>query len=136
MKEYSETQGRTTIDPGVLIKIAKLTTLGVPGVSKMASGPHHVESLLRKNYSDGVFVFILPPSIDVLKERLKGRGSEKSDIIKIRFQKAIEEIKENKWYDYAIFNDTIRDSVDIMKSICIAEKNKRKRLKNKINKLF
>ena len=56
MKEYSGTQGRTTIDPGVLIKIAKLTTLGVPGVSKMASGPHHVESLLRKNYSDGVHI--------------------------------------------------------------------------------
>ena len=56
MKEYSDTTGRTTIDPGVLIKIAKLTTLGVSGVSKMASGPHHVESLLRKNYSDGVHI--------------------------------------------------------------------------------
>ncbi len=56
MKEYSGTQGRTTIDPGVLIKIAKLTALGVPGVSKMASGPHHVESLLRKNCSDGVHI--------------------------------------------------------------------------------
>ena len=54
MEEYSETQGRTTIDPGVLIKIAKLTALGVPGVSKMASGPHHVGNLLRKNYSDGI----------------------------------------------------------------------------------
>jgi len=54
MEEYSETQGRTTIDPGVLIKIAKLTALSVPGVSKMASGPHHVDNLLRKNYSDGV----------------------------------------------------------------------------------
>jgi uncharacterized alkaline shock family protein YloU len=42
MEEYSKTQGRTTIDPGVLIKIAKLTALSVPGVRKMASGPHHV----------------------------------------------------------------------------------------------
>ena len=54
MEEYSETQGRTTIDPGVIIKIAKLTALGVPGVSKMASGPHQVDNLLRKNYSDGI----------------------------------------------------------------------------------
>ena len=56
MKEYSSTQGRTTIDPGVLIKIAKLTALGVPGVNKMAYGPHHMESLIRKNYSDGVHI--------------------------------------------------------------------------------
>lgn len=54
IEEYSETQGRTTIDPGVLIKIAKLTALDVTGVSKMASGPHHMDNLLRKNYSDGV----------------------------------------------------------------------------------
>ena len=54
MEEYPETQGRTTIDPGVLIKIAKLTALGVPGVSKMASGPYLMDNLLRKNYSDGI----------------------------------------------------------------------------------
>lgn len=56
MEEYSETQGRTTIDPSVLIKIAKLTALGVPGVSKMASGPHHLGNILRKNYSDGIYI--------------------------------------------------------------------------------
>jgi len=56
MEEYSDTQGRITIDPGVLIKIAKLTALSVPGVSKMASGPYHVNNLLRKNYSDGIHI--------------------------------------------------------------------------------
>ena len=55
-EEYSETKGRTTIDPGVLIKIAKLTTLGVPGVSSMASGPRKVDSIFRKNYSEGIQV--------------------------------------------------------------------------------
>lgn len=54
MEEYSETKGKTTIDPGVLIKIAKLTALGVPGVSKMASGFHNVDNLVKKNYSNGV----------------------------------------------------------------------------------
>ena len=56
MEEYSDTQGRTTIDPGVLIKIAKLTALGVSGVCKMASGPRNVENIIRKNYSDGVHI--------------------------------------------------------------------------------
>ena len=54
MEEYSETKGKTTIDPGVLIKIAKLTALGVSGVSKMAHGYHTVDNLVKKNYSQGV----------------------------------------------------------------------------------
>lgn len=54
MEEYSDTKGKTTIDPGVLIKIAKLTALSVPGVSKMAPGLHSVDNLVKKNYSQGV----------------------------------------------------------------------------------
>ncbi len=54
MEDYPETKGKTTIDPGVLIKIAKLTTLAVPGVSRMAPGFHRVDNLVKKNYSQGV----------------------------------------------------------------------------------
>ena len=54
MEEYPDTKGKTTIDPGVLTKIAKLTALAVPGVSKMAPGLRSVDSLVRKNYSPGV----------------------------------------------------------------------------------
>ena len=54
MEEYSETKGKTTIDPGVLIKIAKLTALGVSGVSEMAPGLHTVDNIVKKNYSQGV----------------------------------------------------------------------------------
>lgn len=54
MQEYSETQGKTTIDPRVLIKICKLTALEVPGVRRMETGPHNLDDLLKKNYADGV----------------------------------------------------------------------------------
>jgi len=54
MEDYPETQGKTTIDPGVIINIAKLAALSVDGVSKMAPGPHSVESLFKKSYSGGV----------------------------------------------------------------------------------
>ena len=54
MEDYPETKGKTTIDPGVLVKIAKLTALAVPGVSKMAPGLHSVDNLVKKNYSQGV----------------------------------------------------------------------------------
>lgn len=54
MEEYPETKGKTTIEPSVLIKISRLTALGVPGVSGMAVGPHGVDNILRKNYGSGV----------------------------------------------------------------------------------
>jgi len=90
---------------------------------------------IKTNYPNGVFVFILPPSLAVLKQRLVGRGSECQDIINMRFEKAVDEINEALWYDYVIFNDVIDNSVDILRSIYIAEKNKRRRVENKIQTL-
>lgn len=84
-------------------------------------------------YPDSIFVFILPPSIDILKQRLRLRGSEEDDVINVRIGRSIEEIKENEMYDYVIFNDKITISVNILRSVYIAEKNKREQLKEKID---
>jgi len=91
---------------------------------------------VRARYPEGVFVFIMPPSVKILKERLKKRGSETDDIIKMRFDRAMEEMLENEWYDYVIFNDTIRDSVDVMRSVYIAEKNRKSRLQARIDNFY
>ncbi len=56
MENNPEKLGKTTIDVTVLTNIAKLTSLSVPGVSKMSTGPHSVNSLIKKNYFDGVMV--------------------------------------------------------------------------------
>lgn len=87
-------------------------------------------------YPGGVFVFIMPPSVKTLKERLKKRGSETDDTIKVRFDRAMEEIRENEWYDYVIFNDILSDSSHIMSSIYTAEKNRRFRLQARISDFF
>jgi uncharacterized alkaline shock family protein YloU len=54
MTDYQNIKGKTTIDPEVLLTIAKLAALSVEGVSHMAAGPHNVDSLLRRNYANGV----------------------------------------------------------------------------------
>jgi len=54
MEEYPQTKGKTTIDPGVLINIAKLAALSVEGVSRMSTGPHSIESVFRSSYAGGV----------------------------------------------------------------------------------
>ena len=56
MAEDTYLTGKTTIDPEVLLTIARLTALSVEGVSRMATGPHNVDSLLKRSYSNGVKV--------------------------------------------------------------------------------
>ena len=91
---------------------------------------------VKSIYPQGVFVFIMPPSVETLKERLKKRGSETDDVMKMRFDRVMEEVRENERYDYVIFNDIINDSVDVMRSIYIAEKNRRSRLQSRINDFY
>ena len=88
---------------------------------------------LKSLYPHAVFVFILPPSMADLKERLGKRGSEKGETLEARLGKAMEEIGENKRYDYVIFNDMVKYSVDILRSIYTAEKNRRIRLSDRID---
>ena len=54
MKNASYLPGKTTIDPEVLLTIVRLTSLSVDGVSRMAVGPHNVDSLIRHIYANGV----------------------------------------------------------------------------------
>ena len=54
MDEYVQVKGKTTIDPDVLMTIARLSALGVDGVSRMAPGPRGVDNIVKKYYSDGV----------------------------------------------------------------------------------
>jgi guanylate kinase len=82
---------------------------------------------LKKNYPGGVFVFILPPSIDDLRQRLSKRG-ETPEVIRKRLHKVMDEIKEVIWYDYIIINDNFDHAVNCLRSIYIAEMSRRERL--------
>jgi len=82
---------------------------------------------LKKNYAGGVFVFVLPPTIDDLKQRLSKRG-ETPEAIRRRLHKVMDEIKEVIWYDYVIINDNIDQAIDGLRSIYIAETHRRERL--------
>ena len=61
---------------------------------------------IKKQYpTECLSVFIMPPSVDVLRERLSGRGSESEEKIEIRLDKAEEEIAQNQKFDTIILND-------------------------------
>jgi guanylate kinase len=96
----------------------------------------HGARSLKVAYPGGIFVFILPPSLKVLKERLMSRGAEKNASLDKRFNNAVEEIKEIIWYDYAIFNDRLESAVDHLRGIYLAEKSRRERLMKKIDEFI
>jgi guanylate kinase len=76
-----------------------------------------------KNKNMGIFIFVVPPSLEVLKKRMENRKESKKEIEK-RLTMAKEELKFLKNYDYMIVNDDFEEAYKVLKSILIAEKNR------------
>ena len=89
-------------------------------------------SALKKNFPGGVFVFILPPSVNELKRRLEGRGFDNEQMVAERLNRALIEIREVTWYDYVILNERLESAIDQLKSIYVAEKARADRMAGKI----
>ena len=77
---------------------------------------------IRKLYSRAISIFILPPSFDILVRRLRGRMTEKEDILNIRTNNAKKEILELPKYDYLVVNDSIDMATSTVESIIKAER--------------
>lgn len=79
---------------------------------------------IKEKHPDSKLIFILPPSMDELLKRLKGRMTDSEEVIKGRMKKAKEEIIEYKNYDYVIVNDLFENALEELKSIVTAERSK------------
>jgi guanylate kinase len=73
-----------------------------------------------------VAIFVLPPSYDVLEQRLRGRSKDSEDAIRKRLEVAREEVSAFDQYDYVVVNDQLDSSVERLKSIVLAERAKLK----------
>ncbi len=91
---------------------------------------------LKKQIKEGVFIFIIPPSLDVLKQRLVGRKTENPEELKLRLQNAYNEIGEYVNFDYVIINCDLETAFQKLISIVIAEKCRLKNMKNKIDSIL
>ncbi len=79
---------------------------------------------VKERFKDAVFIFILPPSLEELKSRIVGRGTESVSDIEKRYGSAVSEIKQVIKYDYAVVNDDVPTAVEDIESIIKAEKCK------------
>ena len=76
-----------------------------------------------KEKIDGcVYIFIHPPSLDELENRLRKRGKDSDETIKKRLKNAREEISHSSWYDHNIINDDLEDAMTRLKSIVETER--------------
>lgn len=91
---------------------------------------------VRKLYPDSVSIFLTPPSIDVLENRLRGRGSENDDDVARRLSIARDELNKMPEYDYVVINDDLNEAVDEVKTIISAEQLKFSRRKNFLSEVI
>lgn len=79
-------------------------------------------SNIKKLIPEALFIFIMPPSLKTLVQRLKKRGTETNDKIIKRFHNAYKEINEVTKYNYVVVNDKLEETVDKIEAIIKAEK--------------
>ena len=91
---------------------------------------------IRKKCKGCVLVFLLPPSLEVLYNRLKSRGTESESCIRQRLAKAQEELMCASFYDYLVVNNEIEKSTSDILSILSAEKLKFDNMKNFLTEVF
>ena len=91
---------------------------------------------IRGKMPEAVSIFIMPPSLEVLKKRLTGRGTDSAEVIEKRLNEALREIASAKDYDYIVVNDTVESAAEKIKSIIIAEKCKKNNSYELINEVL
>ncbi len=74
-------------------------------------------SQVKARVAKVVTIFILPPSMDVLRDRLKKRGTEPDDVIRRRLEGAKDEIMLAPWFDYIVVNDVLEKAVEDIASV-------------------
>lgn len=87
---------------------------------------------VREKFAEGVFIFLMPPSLNELKQRIVGRGTETQATIDHRLSVAVEEMNLLHHYDYAVVNDEINHACDRICAIITAEHCKRERFLSEV----
>ncbi len=120
---------REMVDAGAFVEHAEYTS-NLYGTSwdaieaPLARGLHVLLEIeiqgarqIRKRLPEAKLIFILPPSVQELEDRLRGRGSDSAEAIDRRLAMAAEEMHQASWYDYAVVNRDLDTSIDAVLEI-------------------
>lgn len=132
-------QFRRMIDEGQLVEWTKIYG-NFYGTSKTSVEEHRSKGAdivfdidpvgarsIKEAYADSITIFVLPPSLSELKQRLFQRGTDDESGIKKRLDQARDEMEQSNWYRYRIVNDDFQNAVNQLKDIIVSERLKRER---------
>ena len=91
---------------------------------------------LKSKIPDAVTIFILPPSREILEQRLRARGEDSEETIERRLREAAEEIRNYQLYDYVLVNREVEESAKTLCSIVRAERVRRTRIEEDIRPIL
>ena len=120
--EWAEVHGHRYGTSMSRVRLARETHRGVVFVIDV-QGARQVKAAIP----DAVAVFVLPPSWAVLEQRLRGRGTEREEVIARRLHNAREEVAQYGLFDYLIINDDLATAIDELKGVARATVAQRSR---------
>ncbi|MCZ0703374.1 guanylate kinase [Natronobacillus azotifigens] len=91
---------------------------------------------VKKNFPEGVFIFLSPPSLEELKNRIVSRGTETETLVMNRLKAAKDEIELMDNYDYVVVNDQVDRAVEKVQAIVKSEHCKKERVASQYKKLL
>jgi guanylate kinase len=83
---------------------------------------------LKKSYPRATFIFILPPTLEILEQRLRKRGEMSADELARRLAQSRQELGEAHWYDYLVVNDNLEEALAQLQGIVLASRCRTSRL--------
>ncbi|KKK39619.1 guanylate kinase [Mesobacillus campisalis] len=91
---------------------------------------------VRRKFPEGLFIFLAPPSLSELENRIVTRGTESEDLIRSRMKAAREELEMMELYDYVVENDEVELACERIKAIVVAEHCRRERVQYRYKKML
>jgi guanylate kinase len=106
------------------------------GLDVLLDLDHQGAKNIRQHYEDSVLIYVLPPSLEVLEGRLRGRGTDDEKVMKKRLDEAVNEMKNCVWYNYIIINDDLEKAQEEAQAIVLSQRCRTSRQAPKITDLF
>ena len=91
---------------------------------------------IRSFFNDSVLIYILPPSLETLEQRLRSRATDDPDVIEKRFKTAIDDLKNCEWYDYLIINNDLATAVGEAEAVILSNRCRNSRMLPVVKKML
>ena len=91
---------------------------------------------IKEGFKDSTLIYILPPSLETLEQRLRERATDDDNVIDNRIERAYKEMKESDQYDYIIINDNLEKAVRETESIIISGRCRNSGMLPKVKDMF